>query len=266
MNNIRVIFCDIDNTLTNDKEEISLYTSRYFNSINDKIKIILVTGRTNSYAVAKSKEANASEYVIADNGAIIYDYKNRVIIDGKFILKEDLKKIWNMADEYNMNCVFNSIDKRYRCNRFMNNKYEKNGNIGIDSIDEISSPITEIVLLNNNDSIYSIVKTKIERIESLQISNYGKETDGRNFMDINIAGVSKGNAIKKFYELYGYSMDEAIAFGDSYNDISMFESVKLKVAMLNAKEDFKNKADIITKYSNKEDGIMRFLKEYIKDD
>jgi len=51
MNNIKCILLDIDNTLTNVNEEISAETTEYFNKIKEKYHIILVTGRTNSYAV-----------------------------------------------------------------------------------------------------------------------------------------------------------------------------------------------------------------------
>ena len=40
---------------------------------------------------------------------------------------------------------------------------------------------------------------------------------------------------------YGFSKDEAIAFGDGHNDIEMLEAVGMGVAMGNAKDEVKAK-------------------------
>lgn len=114
MNNIKCILLDIDKTLTNNKEEILNETIEYFAQIKEKYYIILVTGRTNSYAIIKSKSCNASPIVIADNGAIVYNYETDKILYGNFFEKETLNNVWDISQKYNIDCVFNALYKRYR--------------------------------------------------------------------------------------------------------------------------------------------------------
>lgn len=45
----------------------------------------------------------------------------------------------------------------------------------------------------------------------------------------------KGNAVAAVLRHYGFSKDEAIAFGDGHNDIEMLEAVGMGIAMGNAK-------------------------------
>ena len=59
---------------------------------------------------------------------------------------------------------------------------------------------------------------------------------------------------------YGFSKDEAIAFGDGHNDIEMLEAVGMGIAMGNAKDEVKAKADFVCK-SVEDDGIYHYCIE-----
>lgn len=54
------------------------------------------------------------------------------------------------------------------------------------------------------------------------------------FIDILPAGWSKGHAVKVLAEYLGLSLDEVVVFGDSENDVSMFQAVEYSVAMRNS--------------------------------
>lgn len=58
--------------------------------------------------------------------------------------------------------------------------------------------------------------------------------------------------------MYGFGTEAIIAFGDDYADIGMLELCGLGVAMGNAIEEVKERADFVIG-SNDEDGIAVFL-------
>lgn len=64
----------------------------------------------------------------------------------------------------------------------------------------------------------------------------------------------KKKGVNEVLKYYGYSKEEALAFGDSQNDIDMFEAVGFKIAMGNGTKEIKELADYITD-SVLEDGI-----------
>lgn len=54
-----------------------------------------------------------------------------------------------------------------------------------------------------------------------------------------------------------------MAIGDSFNDLSMFNEVGIKVLMANVKKEFYAHANLITK-SNDEDGVALVLNQLIQ--
>ena len=81
-----------------------------------------------------------------------------------------------------------------------------------------------------------------------------------NLVEIMEASVSKESGIRAMLGHYGLTADDALSFGDNYNDLEMLRFTKTSVAMANAPEDIKKAATDVTK-SNAEDGIWWYLKE-----
>lgn len=77
------------------------------------------------------------------------------------------------------------------------------------------------------------------------------------WMEICPKNASKAKAIKKLMKMH--SFDKLIVFGDSLNDISMFEMADEGYAVENACNELKQIATNIIK-SNEEDGVAAFLK------
>lgn len=72
--------------------------------------------------------------------------------------------------------------------------------------------------------------------------------------------VTKENAIERIADVCGFGMESIIAFGDDFADIGMLRFCRLGVAMGNAIDEVKIKADLVIG-SNDEDGIAVFLEE-----
>jgi len=71
----------------------------------------------------------------------------------------------------------------------------------------------------------------------------------------------KANALKELEEILNVSKDEVTVFGDSVNDIGMFEYAGKKIAVKNAIDEVKKRADIVLEYTNDEDAVAKYLKE-----
>ena len=74
--------------------------------------------------------------------------------------------------------------------------------------------------------------------------------------------VTKENAIMKITKVFGFGTESIVAFGDDFADIGMLELCGFGVAMGNAIDEVKKKADLVIG-SNDEEGIACFLKEHI---
>jgi hypothetical protein len=74
-------------------------------------------------------------------------------------------------------------------------------------------------------------------------------------------GSSKGKAVEVLGSLLGIPRAEVMAIGDNENDLSMFSAAGLRIAMGNASEELKLKADHITG-RNTECGVAEAIMRY----
>ena len=76
-------------------------------------------------------------------------------------------------------------------------------------------------------------------------------------------GSNKGAALKYLDQENLIDLNHTLVFGDSYNDIEMFEVAKYKVAMGNGVPPLKKMANFTTKDVNQE-GIAYFINQLLK--
>ena len=96
-----------------------------------------------------------------------------------------------------------------------------------------------------------------------------RETEGRMhicrstpyFIELLPIGIDKGLALKQLLPRLGMTTANLMAFGDSYNDITMLQAAGLGVAMGNAEEAVKAVADYVTD-SNEADGVATALRHF----
>ena len=72
-------------------------------------------------------------------------------------------------------------------------------------------------------------------------------------------GIDKAASLQMLIEQLGIKQEEVISFGDGYNDLSLNEFAGMGVAMANAVDEVKQRANYIT-LSNDEEGIYECLK------
>lgn len=260
--NIKCVVLDIDGTITNSEGKISEYTQKIIKKlVNKNIKVILASGRNIDNVVEISKICNASSIVIANNGSTVYDYSKNNFLFLNTISYELINLVWELCSKYNIDSIYNSMNLRYRNYKCLDKKYNEKNDIQIENVADIKKDIYQIVLLSNNNKKINYCINEIKKYE-LEICNMAKGSNGIVFADINLKYTSKGNAIKKMSKLLNIKKSNIICFGDSINDIEMFHNCGIKVAMKNSIQELKSIADYITKYSNNEEGVAKFLEEY----
>ena len=94
------------------------------------------------------------------------------------------------------------------------------------------------------------------------IQIWGMPSQAKVF-DIMKLGVSKGNALSILEKKNYLKTNNLIVFGDAANDISMFDIANYSVAMKNAISKVKDAANETTKFSNNEDGVIRWIERNI---
>lgn len=254
---IKLIATDLDGTLLNNNKEIGNYTIEILNKlINDyKIEFILSSGRGFDGIKKYNEILGNNNYSIVMNGSNIIDSNGNILYRKR--LQEDISKgIIKLAEKYDV-CMHFFDDCKYIVSRddFHIKSYiqiEKTREIivGIDNIEDYR--FDKIIIFGNREILNRLKKD----IDSNFYVNscFSCET----LLEIICKDVSKGNALKWICDKKGIDIKNTIAFGDNLNDIEMIEYAGIGVAMFNAEEEVKQKADYIA-LSNEEDGVGKFL-------
>ena len=83
------------------------------------------------------------------------------------------------------------------------------------------------------------------------------------YLEIFPSEAGKGSAVKRLAEYLNVPIENTFAAGDEQNDISMIEAAGCGIAMANATDLVKSKADVITKDDNDHDGLAPFIEDAI---
>jgi len=74
----------------------------------------------------------------------------------------------------------------------------------------------------------------------------------------------KAHALKELEDIMEVETKDVTVFGDSLNDIGMFEYAGKSVAVKNALEEVKKRADLILPHTNDEDAVARYLERVMR--
>jgi hypothetical protein len=104
-------------------------------------------------------------------------------------------------------------------------------------------------------------KSDLEKFKNGVAKDFDFIDRGYGFCELAAKGYSKGTGIEAVCAHHGIPISDAIAIGDSLNDLPMLTAVKHSVAMGNSVKGLKEQASFVTK-SLDDDGIEYALKHF----
>lgn len=268
---IRLIGLDMDGTLLNDNKNISFENKEALaKAIELGIKIVLVTGRPLCNRVLKYyQELNLykdNEYMIAFNGAAIYNIFTKELIYDKRITGKDVKDLKKFAYQFNgayihlykdNDCYYEDINEYTEIERNVNkvSLFEKNFDEFKDEDKIIKFMIVghESVLNEVENNIPLDLKNRFTILRSMPY-----------FLEFINKDVNKYVGLKFLSKKLNINEDEIMTFGDAMNDYDMIKNAKLSVAMGNAVDELKEVAKFVTKENN-ESGVAHAINMFIID-
>lgn len=271
----KLVCIDMDGTLLNSKHKITEVTKEVLKKAHDLgVHIVISTGRVYVNAESYSNLIGVTSPVIASNGAFVKEKdRNEAIFKG--YLSEELSlKLINIFYKYKVSPSFSTPEKIYTSNIFMtvfmfllklrglikedyNAEFIKSQNQWEEVLKKEKGNLIKCEVNSISEDKLKKVRKELENIDEIEIASSSKHN-----IEITCKGVSKGTAVKRLAEFYNIKEEEIIAIGDSENDLSMIEYAGLGIAMGNAIEKVKEKANFITD-SNDNEGVAKAIKKFI---
>lgn len=254
---IKIIFSDFDNTMLDyysDNNYFDDYKISILKKTQDKgLKFCIVTGRSVSFFKQFPNLMENIDYILASNGACIYDVKNDKYIYQDVIIDDDFEKVTNYLVNNNYSFLLNCKDVRYKCG-----VWDVTDCLDYGTSDKY---LCEQIIFRVAKSDFQKIFNYLENVKNIKINNMANWEDYWS-IDINNKDVSKGSSIKWLCNYLGIDVDEAIAFGDGDNDKSMFEVVNKGVAVGNAIDKLKVLSkDVALDCSD--NGIYKYIEDNI---
>lgn len=259
MEKIKAIFCDFDWTLFDHKtRSFNQKGVEGLNLAHEKgVKLIIDSART-YHSLKGLNTFNLipfDGFVVSNGGACMIDGKT---LYADFIPDEVAKEMTAWLDEhgfgYNLICQYETFIKvrdRKLVKDFYKVFYEPYPS-DISRYDGQRVLTIQVFCYPEHDRELRALCDKYHLLFN-RFADTNTEICGREFL--------KSKGVKTIYDYLGLNRDEAMAFGDDLNDISMFDMVKYGVCMGNGKDEAKKHAFYVTDPID-EDGLYKALKHF----
>lgn len=271
----KLVCIDIDGTLLDKNSRISKTTKEIIKRVHDQgVHIVVSTGRMYTDAAYYSGLIGVKSPVIASNGAFIKEPDHDHIIYQRALGENLSLKILAVFRKYGIKPSYCTPDKYYygnilfkiwylaaklwgrRSNR-IDSEYVGSWTCWRNILHREKDHIVKCEIIHRNVYLLEKLINELRNMNELEIARSSKYN-----IEINRKGVSKGKAVEFLAKLYKLNRDEIIAIGDSENDISMLEYAGLGIAMGNALDIVKQKADYVTD-SNDDEGAAKAISKFV---
>ncbi|WP_416828009.1 Cof-type HAD-IIB family hydrolase [Ectobacillus polymachus] len=263
----KMIVLDLDDTLLRDDHTISPRTKDALMKAQEAgVKVVLASGRPTYAMRGIAKELHLEEYgsfLLSFNGAKITNCKTNEELFSSTLSPETVHRLYDISKRENvwiLTYVGDSIVTDESC------KYTETEHVitglpiaEVASFKEaVSEPVVKILMLEDPERL-AVVEKKLQEELSGDLSVMRSKPF---FLEFTENGVTKGTSLAHLIQKLGIKQEEVIAMGDSYNDLAMIQFAGLGVAMGNAPDDIKAKANYVTD-TNMNDGVAKVVESFV---
>ena len=272
LKDIKLIVTDIDGTLLNDNGELGQESKKLIKELmNENVIVSLATGRLHSAVMEIANELSLNGYIISLDGAMVKSFTDDNTLYESFLKKGQVKKAIEISESLLINIALCHAASIFytEYNSVIPSLLSKYGAFytQVDSYQNYISGTLEIVCSSDMKSSIKQMEEKFNFPYSLGCNtSYFRSKKNENifYLEIRKAGSSKGKALIRLLKHLSIKPMQAAVIGDWYNDITMFQTKAVKVAVANAIPELLNAADFITTKTNKEDGAAEFFELVLK--
>ena len=278
MKDIKLVALDLDGTLFDNSSRISKRNLTAIRSITDKgIHVVISTGRPFEGIPFDQIKGTGINYAITANGSGIYE-----ISTGKCLYE-------NAMDEELVTPILNFLLTRdIHMDAFIGGK----GYTPIQCVETaqkltVPSSIKNYIITTRTrlDNILQFIHENQLKVQKMTLNFYpaadgtliDRETvrkflvsypsittvcGGYNNLEFTRADANKCVVLRKLAEILGVNPDATMAIGDTENDLAIIEAAGIGVAMGNATDAVKARADYVTT-TNTKDGVAAAIEHFI---
>lgn len=246
----QAIIFDLDGTAI-DSPDTQLPTARLTKALGEAEShyyLCAATGRVWSFAKPIIKALNLVDPCIVAAGTQICDPLTEEVLWQSSIEPAAMSKVVAVAKQLS--------DYRILYNDYDHDTYFSDKTMPTGGALDISIHFFGIIFVPQDKA--RGVMAKFTHIDGIAVTLALAQRPGYSDILITHKDATKEHAIAKLLKLIGVSQETTTGIGDGHNDLHIFEAVNHRVAMGNAVQELKDKADLVID-SVKDDGMAAYL-------
>ncbi|RZT24098.1 MULTISPECIES: Cof-type HAD-IIB family hydrolase [Fictibacillus] len=284
---MKLIAIDMDGTLVNKQLKVTKENSKIISqAVKDGHHVVIATGRSYDEARHTLEDAELHLPLICVNGAEIRSAEWEILSSTplEFSQYEEIKRILDKEDIYyelytSKGTYTDNREKAYEVMKdivITSNPEATDDDVQKAALRRFRLGLVSVVgdfekLLDQNDiEVYKFLAfssdtARLQRaFQHLQaVDDLAVSSSADNNLEITNSEAQKGVALKRFAEIKGIPLENTMAIGDNYNDVSMLEIAGFPVAMGNAVDEIKEMASFVTK-ENDESGVAFAIQKFLE--
>ena len=272
---LKLIAFDLDGTFLDDRKNIPEENLLALEAAAERgIVVVPATGRIYSALPQPLRELPFIRYYILINGAKVYDAK-----EDKVLFSAELPNALALAlfaHAESIGCLYDCyLRDKGLMSRGLYDALDDlvENKIYLEYMKSIRTPVEDLKTLIREDGshvqkvqyFFKDMEERKRQLETLADRFPGTKvtTSVPMNIEINAADASKGPALRALCEYLGFTADNAAAFGDNTNDLSMVQAAGRGVAMKNSDDVLLAAAKYVTAFDNNEAGVGRMIMEFL---
>lgn len=266
----KIIACDLDETLIRLDRTISIKDKEAILKAKALgVKFVPATGRGFQSVEETLKELGLydleDEYVISYNGGAITENRGNRLLHFEGISFELASELYKRGLNYDVCIHIYTKDMVYAYNYLQEEIDYLAGRMEVteifdDNIDFLKGQEIVKALYMNTD--YGYLQKIAEELKDVT-QDIDVSYSSHRYIEFNHRGVNKGAGLKILAQKLGVKMEETIAIGDNFNDLSMIKVAGVGVGVQNAVESMKKDCDYITQATCDESAVAEVIEKFI---
>ncbi len=241
---VELMAIDMDGTLLDDEGKISEENIQAIQKAKRQgIDVVISTGRPFEFSYEQAKFLGLDSYLISVNGGQIWSMDQELLVQHTFSSNQ-VESLWSFGHQHDLYMWMVAEEEMFRQSSRPKDFSEFNWiKVGFGKLSKTS---------------YQEVLEHLTHYPNLEISSSSESN-----IEVNALGVNKAEALKYVCQLSQIKIQNTVSFGDNLNDLEMIEASGFGVAMGNARQEVKDKADYIT-LKNTENGVAYVIEKILK--
>ena len=270
----KLLVADMDGTLLNDDKQLSEKNIQTIKKLPDYgVHFAIATGRHDSMIKSYLKDLDLQVPVISCNGAMVREPSSGQVFLSEALPKKESLQVIDVCKERKVDFHLYGHDSIF--GESLSNKmlYYQDLNKTLPS-DERTKLVTVTdcrdIVVNGSEPIYKFIIITDRNDHQAPIIDRITEIEGLTacqsmpmFCDVMKGGISKAYALQRLSESLGIKRNEIAAIGDQLNDMELIDYAGLGIAVANAEDALKEKADAVTISTNNEDAVSEAIEKFL---